>query len=149
MALAHLEKVSPLAGTQATDVLQEGLAVWVGNGAVDIHSHLVDPVDELTVQGAQKVFLHHVLLVKQKRDLSGSGEGRGYPTLLRAANPLGRPGPYPLYTPVVSKRTSKADAISRGGNVGTVGLLTTALEARTPGTWECTPTLQSQWGGGA
>lgn len=62
----YLQQVSPLAWPQATDILQEGLAVGVRDGSVDIHAHLIYPVDELTVKRIQQLLLHHVLLPTER-----------------------------------------------------------------------------------
>ena len=51
-----------LPGAQTTDVLHQALGVGVGQRPVHVHAHLVHPVDELTLQGAQQVLLLHLVL---------------------------------------------------------------------------------------
>lgn len=45
--------MGPFSRSQATDILNQGLAVGVGYGTVDINSNLIDSVDEFTVQGIE------------------------------------------------------------------------------------------------
>ena len=49
----NLQEMGPFSRSQATDILNQGLAVGVGNGTVDINSNLIDSVDEFTVQGTE------------------------------------------------------------------------------------------------
>lgn len=58
----YLEQVGALPRAQTTDVLHQALGVRVGNGLVHIHAHLVNAVDEFTVQGREEIFFHHMFL---------------------------------------------------------------------------------------
>lgn len=60
--VVYLEQVGTLPGAQTTDVLHQALGVWMGDGLVHVHTHLVNAVDEFTVQGRQQIFLHHMFL---------------------------------------------------------------------------------------
>lgn len=46
---SYLQKVGPFSRSQATDILDQSLAVRVGNGTVDIDPDLIDSVDKFTV----------------------------------------------------------------------------------------------------
>lgn len=59
--------MGPFSGSQATDILDQGLAVRMGNGTVDIHPDLIDPVDEFTVQGVKQLLFHNMLLATQQQ----------------------------------------------------------------------------------
>jgi hypothetical protein len=39
----------------------------MGNGTVDIHPDLIDPVDEFTVQGVKQLLFHNMLLATQQQ----------------------------------------------------------------------------------
>ena len=58
----YLEEIGRLPGPQAADELQQGGGVGEGDALVDVHAHLVDSVDKLQVQRAQKLFLGHLVL---------------------------------------------------------------------------------------
>ena len=49
----NLQEMGPFSRSQAIDILNQGLAVGVGNDTVDINSNLIDSVDEFTVQGIE------------------------------------------------------------------------------------------------
>lgn len=49
--MVYLEQVGALPRAQTADVLHQALGVRVGDGLVHVHAHLVDAVDEFTVQG--------------------------------------------------------------------------------------------------
>ena len=53
--------------SQATDILDQGLAVRMGDGAVDINTNLIDSVDEFTVQGVEQLLFHNMLLPIQQQ----------------------------------------------------------------------------------
>lgn len=59
--------MGPFSRSQATDILDQGLAVRVGDGTVDIDTNLIDSVDKFTVQGVEQLLFHHVLLWTQSR----------------------------------------------------------------------------------
>lgn len=70
--------------SQATDILDQGLAVRMGNGTVDINPDLIDPVDEFAVQGVQQLLFHDMLLPteQQVRSLGPSTHLAYLPILL-------------------------------------------------------------------
>lgn len=59
--------MGPFARSQATDILDQGLAVGMGDGAVDINTNLIDPVDKFTVQGVEQLLFHNMLLPIQQQ----------------------------------------------------------------------------------
>lgn len=67
MREANLQQVGALPRPQATDVLDQALSVRVGDGSVHVHSHLIDTVDEFTVESREEIFLHHMFL-REKGD---------------------------------------------------------------------------------
>lgn len=59
--------MGPFSRSQATDILDQGLAVRMGDGTVDINTNLIDPVDEFTVQGVEQLLFHNMLLPIQQQ----------------------------------------------------------------------------------
>lgn len=57
--------MGPFSRSQATDILDQGLAVRMGNGTVDIDPNLIDPIDEFTVQGVEQLLFHNMFLPTQ------------------------------------------------------------------------------------
>ena len=49
-ALTHSDDGVAFAWTQPADELHQALCVQVRDGSVDVHAHLIDPVDELLMQ---------------------------------------------------------------------------------------------------
>lgn len=64
---SYLQEVGPFPRSQATNILDQGLAVRVGNGTVDIDPDLIDSVDKFTVQGVEQLLFHHMLLLTLSR----------------------------------------------------------------------------------
>lgn len=60
---SYLQEVGPFSRSQATDILDQGLAVRMGNGTVDINPNFIDPVDKFTVQGIQQLLFHNMFLL--------------------------------------------------------------------------------------
>lgn len=63
---AYLQQVGAFSGPQAANILNQALSVRVSNGSVYIHSHLIHPVDEFTVQSAEQILLYHIFLQRMK-----------------------------------------------------------------------------------
>lgn len=59
-----LEEVGSLPWSQTADILDQALSVGMGNRSVHIHTDLVDPVDEFTVESVKQLLLHHMFLRK-------------------------------------------------------------------------------------
>lgn len=72
----YLEQVGALPRAQTADVLHQALGVWVGDGLVYVHAHLIHTVDEFTVQGRQQIFLHHVFLRTEKPHYTNLDQGQ-------------------------------------------------------------------------
>lgn len=60
--MSHLEEVGAFSRSEATDVLDQALGVRVSNGSVHIHTNLIHPVYKLTVESAQQLLFHYMLL---------------------------------------------------------------------------------------